>query len=511
MSLRPLPLCRMLFPVLVCVAFLLPREAEAQFDLDNLKKKAEKVITKDKDASKEETKESEVDEEAAAKTRERQEMQRKGTFQQQGNQEAEEMLRKAHYAVQPLLDIRSVYEGMLTSKREAQAFHDKCRDADYANSRKAAEEAVAMDPDLKRRTGQDFDDVVTRLPEHMKELVNEYLVKEINAAIETAYAEKAKGETHAGAALEAAEAAWLTADGVLLVLPGHQRITELRADAEAAKQSMGAAMEAVYTGEFHRAHAGEIVFSSSPIVAGSENASAIGSAFTPSDRIYGMMYFKGTYNEATGGSNVAHTILLVDDNQMVSYVFKLEKGAGEQSWLKSEILPDPAQSTTRGALLFTEKLKDISPRRHRIPVRTTDDYNKTIAEGSFTLDCSGGTEPIAALHSQLGAKKLSAVSLPSPAMKNAKLEKEMMAALGAWEETPLKVIITDRDWTIQHHPVTGAIVSRTINTTTVFKKADGNCRMFEISYRQQYAGGKYGKAQQYGVGDSADVLCEKVK
>jgi hypothetical protein len=144
-------------------------------------------------------------------------------------------------------------------------------------------------------------------------------------------------------------------------------------------------------------------------------------------------------------------------------------------------------------------------------VRTTDAYNTTIAEGSFSLDCSGGTERIAEIWQQLGNKKLSAVSLPAPAMKNAALEKEMMAALGEWKETPLKVIITDRDWTIQHHPVTGAIVSRTINTTTVVKKVDGNCRMFQVSYRQQYAGGRYGKAQQYGVGDSADILCEKVK
>jgi hypothetical protein len=43
------------------------------------------------------------------------------------------------------------------------------------------------------------------------------------------------------------------------------------------------------------------------------------------------------------------------------------------------------------------------------------------------------------------------------------------------------------------------------------KKPDGGCRMFVISFRQQYQGKKYGKAQQHGVGDSADIPCDNVK
>ncbi len=495
----------------VCVLFavlLRPHVCHAQFDLEKVKKKAEKELKRDSD----DRNESRDDErspvpEAAVPSPEAQ--------QQMGGADggdAGEMLTKAYHAIRPLLDINSVYGGMLSDKREAQNFYDKCRTADYPNNREVAERAIEMNPDLKRTESFKIDDIMTKFPAHFDELIREYLIREINAAIELAYAEKAKGASRAGAALEAAEAALLTADGVLICAPGNTQVQQLRADAAAAAESMGASLaSAVYTGDFHRENAGRIVFASAPITPGQEDPSAMRDAFAAGDRIYGMMYFKGTYSEVTGGSNIAYTKMLVDGNEMVSYNFKLDAAAGKASTLKSEVVPDTAESTTRGALIFTEKLKDISPRRHTITIRTTDDYNNTIAEGSFSLDCSGGLDRVAEVYRQLEEKKLAGVELPAPAMRNAALEKQMIAALGEWNETPLKVIITDRDWTIQHHPVTGAIVSRTINTTTVFKKADGGCRMFEISFRQQYTGSGYGSAQQYGVGDSADVLCSKVK
>ncbi|MCB2204471.1 hypothetical protein KQI65_06950 [bacterium] len=492
---------------LVLISIVIPTHSLAQFDLGKVKKSAEKTldkIIKDSD-----------DEEKEQQTREPspEAKQQMGiNDDSESEAEAEKMLDDVYWKVRELLSINSFYSGMLSNKKEAQNFYDKCKEADYPNARKTVERAMEMKPAMRESQSHKYDDIMTRFPPHFDGLVKGDITKEINAAIELAYAEKAKGSSRAGAALEAAEAALLTAEAVLLVTPDDVNIQQLRDDAKVAAESMGASLaSAVYTGEFHRQHAGEIVFSSSPITPGAESVSAMKDNFAAGDNIYGMMYFKGIYNEVTNNSNVAYTAMLVDGNEMVRYNFKLDGAAREASTLKSEVVPDPAQSTTRGALLFTEKLKNISPRRHTITIRTLDDYGKTIAEGSFKLDCSKGLDRIAEVHRQLGEKKLSGVSLPSPAMRNASLEKEMMASLGAWKETPLKVIITDRDWTIQHHPVTGAIVSRTINTTTVFKKADGTCRMFEVSYKQDYNGRGYGKAKQYGVGDSADILCSKVK
>ena len=424
----------------------------------------------------------------------------------------EETISNAARALRPLRDYRSVYPGQFAQKSNAQEFYNNCRDADYATQRARVQQAAAMSPDARMREEHSYEQVMTEFPDHFAKLKQEYLIKEINNAIETAYAEKGKGASRAGAAVEAAESALLVADGILLVTPDDTQVQGLKADAEAALAAMGAAKEKVYTGSFHKEHAGKIVFSSQPVVAGKENPSALRDAFdASSDDIYGMMYFTGTFKEVTGGSGYGWTKLFVDGNEKASYDFKLPADQAENAWLKSEIIPDPALSTTRGAALFTKAISELSPRRHTVKVQTLDENWKVIAEGEFTLDCSGGLDRVTDVNKRLGEKKLASVALPAPAMRNAALEKECMAALSDWKEKPLKVVITDADWTIQHHPVTGAITSRTINTTVAMKKPDGGCRMFVISFRQQYQGKKYGKAQQYGVGDSADLPCEKVK
>jgi hypothetical protein len=474
----------------VAVALVLacaPVAVRAQFDPSSLKKKVEKAVS------------SQVDEKT------------KSAPVLLNGDEPEEVIEKAARALRPLLDMRSVYKGMLSQRSNAQEFYNNCRDADYATQRSRVTQAVALKPDARSRNESSFDAVMVRFPAHFEKLVKEQLIPEINNAIETAYAEKTKGTTRAGAALDAAESALLVADGILLVTPDDEKVKKLRGDAQKAAASMGAAKEAVFTSAFGKTNAGRIVFSSSPITAGSEQPAAMRTSFTTRDNIYGMMYFKGTFKEVTGGSGYGWTKLFVDDNEKASYDFKLPADQVANTWLKSEIIPDPAESTTRGAALFTKAISELSPRPHTIRVQTLDENWKVLAEGEFELDCSEGLDRIADVHRKLGEKKIASATLPAAAMKNPALEKECMAALKDWKEKPLKVIITDRDWTIHRNPITGVIVSRTINTTTVVKKPDGGCRMFQVSYEQMYNGKSYGKAQQYGVGDSADISCDKVK
>lgn len=478
---------------LLIALLLFPDTGSAQFDTDALKKKAEKALkggSGDKVEKKVEKPAGETSTPSA---------------------DGREVLGNAARAISPLQSIRSVYKGMYAKKNEAQKFYDACRQADYPAWRTRIEQAMVADPGAKERDNLTYDDVMVKFPEHFSGLTKEYLIPEINGAIETAYAEKTKGASRAGTALEAAESAVLVADGILLVTPDNADVPTLREDARSAVASMGAARDAVFASAFNKEHAGEIVFSSEPVIVGSENPAAMKTAFTANEYIYAMMYFRGTFQEVTNGSNYAHSKLLIDGNENTGYDFKLASDQATNTWLKSEIIPDPEQSTTRGATVFTKAISSLSPRRHTVILRTVDDYGKTIAEGTFQLDCTAGLDRVAGVHKKLNEKKLAAVKLPEPAMRNAALENECIAALKEWKETPLKVIITDADWTIQHHPITGAVTSRTINTSVAFKKPDGGCRMFVISFRQQYQGRKYGKAQQYGVGDSADIPCESVK
>ena len=191
--------------------------------------------------------------------------------------------------------------------------------------------------------------------------------------------------------------------------------------------------------------------------------------------------------------------------------FKLDGEKREQTWLSTEIIPDPAISTTRGAAIFTKAIAELSPRRHTMKLVCKDDYNVPISEGEFTLDCSSGLDRVAAVNKKLEEKKVDAALVPAAGMRDAALEKSMVDACRDWPETPVKAIITDGDWTIDRHPITSAILSRTINATVLFKLKDGTCKAFKLSFRQQYKGKSYGKTERYGVGDSFQISCDKVK
>ena len=96
-------------------------------------------------------------------------------------------------------------------------------------------------------------------------------------------------------------------------------------------------------------------------------------------------------------------------------------------------------------------------------------------------------------------------------MRDAALESSMVDACRDWPEKPVKAIITDSDWTIDRHPLSGAILSRTINATVLFRVGDGTCKAFKLSFRQPYTGGSYGKTERYGVGDSFPISCDKLE
>ncbi len=96
-------------------------------------------------------------------------------------------------------------------------------------------------------------------------------------------------------------------------------------------------------------------------------------------------------------------------------------------------------------------------------------------------------------------------------MKNAQLEKEMVAASDHDNDKPLRAVITANEWTIHRNPISGAIEYRTINAALATKRvSDGTCRIFYVSFKQMYNGGSYGKTQHHGVGDNEEIPCENV-
>lgn len=104
-------------------------------------------------------------------------------------------------------------------------------------------------------------------------------------------------------------------------------------------------------------------------------------------------------------------------------------------------------------------------------------------------------------------------SMAKPGMTNAKLEQDLMNAIKdeGWTEVPLKAVITDKEWTINRHEISGLILSRTLYGEVAVKTEKGACRVFEIGIVQDHDGANYGRSKYHAVGGSYEIDCKAVE
>jgi hypothetical protein len=275
---------------------------------------------------------------------------------------------------------------------------------------------------------------------------------------------------------------------------------------------------------------GTIVFYRSPQAIGRENPADEATSFGPGDRIYGIAYLDKSFKEMTYVPNRDHVArafeyaVYVDGERQDTFSgFYLgltwdEYQDTTRKHAVVNILPDPsALASGRPAdyklpLSFGELLAKLPPGRHTVKLELIGEY-KPQAVGTFKIDTTGGADWIASAVADLKRNKDKSVALPTPKMRNAALERSMAQALGenGWRQQVLKVVITSPEWRIHRTP-SGAIDFRSLNTTVALKEPDGRCRLFVISFKQQHqGGGRYGRTEQYGVGDNLDVACENVR
>ena len=85
--------------------------------------------------------------------------------------------------------------------------------------------------------------------------------------------------------------------------------------------------------------------------------------------------------------------------------------------------------------------------------------------------------------------------MDDPGMTDAALIKEITALIAKRGEDPLRVVISSEDWTIQRHPDTGAILHREIAVQYAIKNSKGKHQVDMASFKQDYAGGSWGKTK----------------
>jgi hypothetical protein len=495
--------------LLVSISIVYTNSAYSQLNLNKLKKGVEKVAPKKdaekKDVEKNDTEKKDTEKKDAEKPKE------------VSKDEADEIILQAYYSIGPINNILNVYPGLYSDKSEAQSFHDKCVKIDYINLKKKIEELGEKFPEYKKEgenMASEYLTLTVGFPKHIEELFTQYLSKEINTAIENAYSLKAKGKSSMKSAFDSAQSALLVANGVMSIIPENEEVIKLQKDAQATFDSIQTEYGvAIYTSEFHKKNAEKIVFSKSIIEIKKEKPEAMVNKFVAGDYIYGMMYYNGTFSDETKDYNEATTVLWVDGTRKVDFLFKLDGEKRGWTYLNTEILPDPAFSTTRGAKVYSKMLSELSPRVHKIKVVLESGATyKPMAEGEFELDCTKGLDKVAEIAKALELKSQQGVTMPSPAKTDPDLEKAMLAAVteAGWKETPVKAVITDSDWEINRNAL-GVILFRSIGTKVAVKTPEETYKLFSLTFCQNYDGKNYGKTELYAVGDSQVIPFENIK
>ena len=394
---------------------------------------------------------------------------------------------------------------------DAQAFYNKCKDCDYLNFKKKLEDAMARNPEIKEKAEKEPYGAAVSLKKGYQAFLNnakDIIIPEVNQKIEGAYSEKAA--KHLKEALNKAEAAFITSNGLLLIAPDNVDFLTLQKDAKAAmdavKKDLGGT---VYTSAFHGENVGKIVFSKSPVVIKSENPAAMTNTFVAGDYIYCAAYLSDKINTLAYNSDVSIEIT-VDNVRKYSRKFSLYYKK-DLTAFDFEIVPDPTTSEQKGCIEYTRELSTLSPRNHKIIIKLQGNSSESLAVGEFSLDCSQGMDKLTTIAQDLRKKQLSKVFLPAGGALNTAALQQQAIKLWAGDETPLRAVITSNEWTIHRNALTSIIEYRDAWTALAVKKTDGTCSIFYWAVRQDYTGSGYGTTKFGAMGDSEEIPCENVK
>lgn len=263
--------------------------------------------------------------------------------------------------------------------------------------------------------------------------------------------------------------------------------------------------------DFHRKHLGEIVFAKEAIDRKSATDAMLVKRFTVSDPLYLRPFLahslgntcifndKGGQLDSHGGYQVSLTI---DGKALAEpMIYRELSSDAARTWTTFRLAfnprPDDTDQKRDDQARWADVVSALAPGEHAVRVQIwavgdaagSRSSKQPIAEGEFVLVTKAG-DAVAGT-----------ATLPKPAKRDAALEKSMLAAItsAGWEEKPLKVVITDPDWTIERDHL-GTVVARKIGTMIAVKTTAGKCRKFSLSFAQERTGTTYGTTKLDGVG-----------
>lgn len=306
--------------------------------------------------------------------------------------------------------------------------------------------------------------------------------------------------------------------------PNHQDGAKLAATYEKDAQSLYTDLKMkigakFYTSRLHADQALNIVFSKKPIVIKTEDAASFTNAFTLGDNIYAMGYFESDLNALSTSEKKYNVAFYIDTDPNYAgepdfyTTYPISAVTGKNSYAYAEIIPAFAANNQTESLDIMRNLKRLKMGKHNIMMKFLNFKADVLAKGYFTLDCtSDGMTKFEQWIAPFEDRELEKVRMPKAEQNNPALESDMKRVLKEvypdW--TVLRLVIAEKNWTIEKNSITGEIEYRHIGTSVAIKDQSGECRVYWVSFKQNYADGKYGELWKHGVGDNKKIKCENV-
>ncbi len=287
---------------------------------------------------------------------------------------------------------------------------------------------------------------------------------------------------------------------------------------------------------------GTIVFSKTPV--DPSNPTGLTDTFTAGDTIYGLAFLPDTFKGLSGNPSLRRgPVQIVIDVEGVAMIYTdgtAGEAALERTHFAFDILPDPSRMSAyvsqevvyskypnpaacEGPIKIADAFRKFPPGSYNATVTVKFNY-RDVATGSFAIkgDAYSGYETM--MHAMItGADEGAAkkARMPNAGMKHRQTESAMIDAIAGsndWKtgriranQEVLRLVIVDSDWMVRRHAVSGAILHRYIRAAAAVKDHEGQCWVYpQITFQEDYAGGKFQPLKYDGAGDRFEILCENV-
>lgn len=319
----------------------------------------------------------------------------------------------------------------------------------------------------------------------------------------------------------------------------HPDLNELLAFAEKQLKKAEDEMAAIYTGEFHKDHVNEIIFTKKPYTPGDETNVEINPVFKTGDPVYATLYLSATLEDALTCANVPNcsAVLTVEDktrqkldkwyepwemgyhyNVMRIYentnsaatTYQFLLFASNESDFKKDVVSRniTLAHMARGLSKQAQRSKEFNVQVSMTGVKT----GVKMIKGNFKMDLSEGnsSDYYTKLDNKIIEEFIKNNTLPSKKMSNAALEAQLLGIMNGqgWAEQYTSCIIQS-GW--QVFTPLGRTAYRDMTAAFPYKTAEGKCGYQTYTFRALKSGSGWAAPQKSGGALVRErVTCDKV-